>query len=124
MRYFCLLVVFTTVCSLVATAQQCGQVKRSVFVRCFSANCQGGFQQPFIESCGVGPVQCFEFEDLSIPCCGIPTDELTSLGNCEISELKNPEVRSRTLELAKRVRLLIPTCQGIYVPAIAALKGA
>jgi len=38
-------------------------------------------------------------------------------GGCTITEMKDPQVRSRILELAKDNEILVPTCSGAYIPA-------
>jgi hypothetical protein len=49
-------------------------------------------------------------------CCGTyPNYQAENF--CLITEMKDPRVRSRILELSQEAEILVPTCHGAYVPA-------
>ncbi len=64
--------------------------------------------------------------DMLIPistCCGKGGTYVVG-GTCLITEMKDPHVRARILELARDTEILVPTCGGAYVPARLAFRQA
>jgi hypothetical protein len=55
-------------------------------------------------------------------CCGKYPTYIDSGALCVITEMKEPHVRSRILELALENEILVPTCTGAYVPARTAFR--
>jgi hypothetical protein len=85
-----------------------------------------------ISSCGtyytLQTEQCTEDNecDMLLPistCCG-KFPSYVQGGLCVITEMKDPRVRSHILELAKDNEILVPTCNGAYVPARLAFRQA
>jgi hypothetical protein len=56
-----------------------------------------------------------------LACCG-QYGNYTSGSACLITKLRDPDTRSRILELAEGNQILVPTCDGAYVPAAIALR--
>jgi len=62
------------------------------------------------------------YEVISEPaCCGKFVSRLRG-DPCLITEMRDPRVRARILELAESYEILVPTCSGAYVPARIAFR--
>jgi hypothetical protein len=122
--------------SLVAASgqQTSGQGSvRSSDVSCMSyPYANGPYQCPNGSSCGTyvtySGLDCsVEFPSCNVLaptsfCCGkFPIN--TPSDPCLFTEMRDPHVRSRLLELAADNDILVPTCSGAYVPARIAFRG-
>jgi len=88
--------------------------------RCPNGSSCGVYYTPQFEGCVPGD-PCVLFETKSF-CCGRYNILLDPADVCLIGELRNPRVTSRILEFAKDNEILVPTCQGAYLPAEIALR--
>jgi hypothetical protein len=82
-------------------------------ITCPFPGCHETYSTLNTEACD-GSNEC----DMLIPistCCGKGGSYVVG-GICLITEMKDPHVRTRILELARDTEILIPTCNGAYVP--------
>jgi hypothetical protein len=87
-------------------------------LRCPTSSC-GTYYTVQTEACTIDN-EC----DLLLPisvCCGKFPNYVEG-GTCLLAEIKDPRVKSRMLELAKDNQILVPTCNGAYVPARVAFR--
>ncbi len=87
-------------------------------LRCPNSGCGEAYRGYATFSCSVD--SCIFFERIDI-CCGAYQNYWPSW-YCWMATFKNKEVRSRLLQLASARQILVPDCQGAYVPARLMLK--
>jgi hypothetical protein len=86
---------------------------------CFNADgCVGIGSIPLLDSCNLDQ-SCYNWQSYNYDCgCdGAAVQGYIGVGYCMMAELKGPKARSEILELARREDILVPSCQGIYLPA-------
>jgi hypothetical protein len=89
-------------------------------LRCPISSC-GSYYTLQTEPCNVDN-ECDMLLPISVCCGKFPS--YVQGGLCVITEMKDLRVRSRILELAMDNEILVPTCNGAYVPARVALTRA
>ena len=65
------------------------------------------------------------YQERAFNCCGFEGTYLAAYSSCgAFAELKDPAIRQRFFQLAEEVDLLLPDCNGIYIPAKTALDAS
>lgn len=97
--------------------------------------CAGNQNEVFFNTCS-GPNGCSDvypitlasgdrgtlYQERAYNCCGLEGTYLAAYSSCGgFAETKNPAIRQGLIQLAKEVDLLLPDCNGVYMPAKIAL---
>src|SRR5215475_8812530 len=116
----CLLVLsFVLMISSCVYAQNgsCGDPSQVLYYRahCYSPLCHAAVIVPSAAPCGGG--SCDFFENVTVDCCGFQAVTSDDTGVCLFAGLREREARRKILALLENQRILIPSCNGSYVPA-------
>jgi hypothetical protein len=99
---------------------------RTVNLTCRTTTCTQTFQVIVPVACDSFHT-CFATTTAPITCCGATRDVTLLDGTgggaiCQVALMKDPKIRTQVLLIARTRRILIPTCNGAYVPAESALR--
>jgi hypothetical protein len=120
MHKICILVICLLVgtCSLGQVAN-CGDDSPSLsFGTCATSTCTDVFPIVKLNRC-LSSDNCYQYPRVSAPCCGVVVRyyDIGSPTLCFIAKLKAPKVRSGLRELAQTQEILVPTCDGVFLPS-------
>jgi tRNA G26 N,N-dimethylase Trm1 len=112
--------VVTIAMSLAANVICAAQTKCASRATAFQTNCSNQICSNSVYV--VYPTDCFtnvctQLYQTSVSCCGIYYTTYVAGGPCFVAELRDPAVQKQILALNQQTDLLVPTCDGSYVPA-------
>jgi hypothetical protein len=118
MMKICVLLVLVSASTLGFAQKSCadGTVLRGR-ATCTVGTCRETLETDLGQPC-FDPGNCFELLTSGADCCGRTIPITLPTGNtCLFAALQDPNARSAIALLARRQRILIPTCTGAYLPA-------
>ena len=119
MKKVFLLVVALVSFSVGAAAQRCAETDVILKLRC--PNCAERFTSYGMPSCTFSGNPCLYFQPTTV-CCGEYENYRWSGSYCLLARLRDRGLRLRLVELARTGNILVPNCDGAYVPARMVLK--
>jgi hypothetical protein len=107
-------------------AQTCANRATIVRFQCQTAICRSSYVVTLTQPCL--DTVCEAWNPVDSSCCGVPHTSLVPTGDpCLFTSLRDPSVRRRLLLVAEKQNILVPTCEGTFMPIralISANQGA
>jgi hypothetical protein len=91
--------------------------------RCPNGASCGTYYTPNFEQCDIDNEDECEFWDPLAFCCARYNLKLNPGDPCAFAKVKDPRARALLIELAEDNEILVPTCQGAYLPLEVVLRG-